>query len=175
VGRLRTVLLVLATAGVLAPSGAAPAGAAQAVQTTSLDSGVLVGINRIRVDHDLAPLTMSSGLSQAAQAHSFDMVARGYFGHSSANGTPFWKRIQAYYPIGPYHSWSVGENLLWSPGTIGAGAALAEWMASPEHRANILDPGYRQVGIGVASAPHAPGTFDGDAVTVITTDFGARH
>lgn len=172
-GRLRTILLLAAVGALLAPAGAAPSEASSA---TSLDSGVLLGINQIRTEHDLAPLTLSSALSAAAQAHSADMVANGYFSHSSRNGTPFWQRIEDYYPMGHFHYWSVGENLLWSSGTtVAPRAVVSEWMASPPHRENILNPGWRQVGIGAASSPDAPGTFDGRAVTVVTTDFGSRH
>jgi uncharacterized protein YkwD len=48
-------------------------------------------------------------------------------------------------------------------------------MASPGHRANILDPAWRQIGIATASSPDAPGAFANLGVTVITTDFGVRR
>jgi uncharacterized protein YkwD len=47
-------------------------------------------------------------------------------------------------------------------------------MNSPEHRANILDPNWREIGISAQHAA-APGTYKGLEVTVITTDFGVRH
>jgi uncharacterized protein YkwD len=49
------------------------------------------------------------------------------------------------------------------------------WMASPEHRANILNPAWRQIGIAAVNSPSAPGTYGGHDVTVVTTDFGVRH
>jgi uncharacterized protein YkwD len=52
---------------------------------------------------------------------------------------------------------------------------MAAWMASPEHRANILFAGWRQIGIAAVSSPDAPGTYNGMPVTVITTDFGVRR
>jgi len=48
-------------------------------------------------------------------------------------------------------------------------------MASPEHRAVILDGSWREVGIGAVHADAASGMFLGRAVTVITTDFGAMR
>jgi uncharacterized protein YkwD len=134
---------------------------------------VLAQLNEIRAAHGLAPLTLCPSLSAAARAHTRDMVAKGYFDHSSSNGTPFWKRIRSYYPEGS-RTWSVGENLLWTSGTMTAAASLKAWMASPEHRANILNPIWRQIGIGAVTSPHAPGTYLGLQVTVITTDFGVR-
>jgi uncharacterized protein YkwD len=171
-GRLRTILLVVLAGALLAPATAAPSGTAEAA---SLDVGVLVGINAIRVQHELAPLTLSAALSDAAQAHSADMVANGYFSHDSLDGAPFWQRIERYYPVASSRSWSVGENLLWTSGTsVAPGAVVADWMASPPHRENILNPGWRQIGIGAASSPDAPGTYGGRPVIVVTTDFGAR-
>jgi uncharacterized protein YkwD len=49
------------------------------------------------------------------------------------------------------------------------------WMASPEHRRNILDPTWREIGIAAVHAASAPGTYGGQPVTVITTDFGVRR
>jgi hypothetical protein len=48
-------------------------------------------------------------------------------------------------------------------------------MADPGHRANILSPTWRQIGISAESSSDAPGIFGGEAVTVITTDFGSRN
>jgi uncharacterized protein YkwD len=48
-------------------------------------------------------------------------------------------------------------------------------MASPEHRDNILTPRWREIGISALHVPAAPGTYHGQEVTVITTDFGVRH
>jgi uncharacterized protein YkwD len=171
------LLAAFAAFAVLLPGTALGKGSTQsaAAHTAALDAGVLVQLNRIRIAHHLVPLTLSRSLSLAANQHSQDMVARGYFEHNSANGTPFWKRIQAYYPEQSFRVWSVGENLFWSSGSVDATAGLKAWMASPEHRANILDPAWRQIGIAAVTRNDAPGTFAGLGVTVITTDFGTRH
>jgi len=133
----------------------------------SFDAGVLARLNAIRAAHSLRPLRSDAPLTRAARAHSQEMVVDGYFSHSSANGSVFWKRVERYYGHG-----DVGENLLWASPTVSAQRAVALWMASPEHRANILQPLWRQIGIGVAHAASAPGWFGGRAVTVVTTDFG---
>ena len=44
----------------------------------------------------------------------------GFFGHSSRDGSAFWKRVQRYYGPNSYDSWAVGENLLWSTTGIDA-------------------------------------------------------
>ena len=141
----------------------------------AVDLGVLADLNRIRVEYGLKPLTLSPSLSEAAMAHTQEMLAKGYFAHNSADGQPFWKRIEGFYPQGSFGHWAVGENLYWTPGTTTAAAGVQAWMASPPHRANILNPAWRQIGIATLSSSDAPGIYDGLAVTLITTDFGVRH
>ena len=170
------VALALLAAFLLGSALAGGMGAASARSaSTTLDLGVFDELNQIRTQHGLKPLSLSGGLELAAQTHSSEMLANGYFAHNSSNGSPFWKRIEAYYPAGRFGYWSVGENLYWSSGPTSATAALKAWMASPEHRANILDPTWRQIGIAAASSPDAAGTYAGLGVTVITTDFGVRR
>ena len=173
--RLGLACAFLAVLVGLGASVAAPAGVSGERQVSGLDLSLLAQLNRIRGDHGLVPLTPSPGLAAAALQHTRDMVGNGYFAHASADGTPFWRRIELYYPQSGYAYWSVGENLLWTSGPPSANAELDAWMASPAHRANILDPGWRQIGIASLSAAHAPGAFAGLDVTVITTDFGVRR
>jgi uncharacterized protein YkwD len=141
----------------------------------TLDLGVLQQLNQIRRAHHLVPFVLNPSLGAAAREHSQDMLENGFFAHESSDGEPFWKRIQSFYPRPPYGFWSVGENLYWSSGPTTASGSVDAWMESPGHRANILDPAWRQIGIATASSPDAPGTFADLGVTVITTDFGVRR
>lgn len=162
--------VLLACAVVAAPAGATSAG----LQPTSLELGVLASLNEVRTEHGLNPLRLSSELSAAARQHSSEMARLGYFSHSSADGSLFWRRIGRYYPVGHFQRWSVGENLVWnSPGLDAAGAVDA-WMQSPEHRENVLTPSWREIGISAVRAAAAPGVFGGRGITIITTDFGLR-
>jgi uncharacterized protein YkwD len=141
----------------------------------SLDLGVAAQLNQIRVAAGLTPLQPSKELAAAATQHSTEMVTDGYFAHDSRNGSVFWKRLLRFYPLVGSHSWSVGENLLWTSGTLTATQAMAQWMASPEHRANVLSPLWRQIGISSLGRSAAPGTFGGRTVIVITADFGVHN
>jgi uncharacterized protein YkwD len=170
-GPALAVACLFALLALLAP---ATTRAADAKGSATLDAGILAQLNTIRLQHGLVPLTLSPQLDAAAEQHSLDMITHGYFGHNSSDGEAFWERISRYYPSASYSSWSVGENLLWTSGSIDAASGLAAWMKSPKHRANILSPSWRQIGIASISCPDAPGTYDGLAVTVITTDFGVR-
>jgi uncharacterized protein YkwD len=143
-------------------------GAAARPAHASLNARVLAQLNVTRTAHGLAPLRPSPRLATAAKAHSSEMVTAGYFSHNSFDGSVFWKRIRRYFGAG-----AVGENLLWAEPAVGARRAVAMWMASPEHRANILDPDWRLIGVSAVHAAAAPGYFGGRSVTVVTTDFGA--
>jgi uncharacterized protein YkwD len=172
----RLVAVLFAAAGlwvVASPAGASPQH--RSTSLSSLEQGVLSDINALRKQHGLAPLHLSAKLSSAAQQHSSEMAARGYFSHSSANGSTFDKRIARYYPMGGAHYWSVGENLLWSSPDVDAGGALNMWWNSPEHRKNMLTARWREIGISAVHVAAAPGTYAGREVTIVTTDFGVRR
>jgi uncharacterized protein YkwD len=151
----------------------APRGSVVAV--SSLERDVLVDVNQLRASHHLAPLRLSAGLAAAARQHSQQMAVDGYFAHQSFDGSSFWKRIQRYYAQGRFGYWSVGENLLWSSPDVDASGALQMWMNSPEHRANLLAPRWREIGLSAVHTSSAPGVFHGLDVTIVTADFGVRH
>jgi uncharacterized protein YkwD len=167
-------LAALALAAALLPEGPSAEGTRQ-TEAVTVDLGVLQQLNQIRASHHLVALKLSPNLNAAATQHSRDMLAKGYFAHSSSDGAPFWKRIKAFYPEPRDGLWSVGENLYWASGSTTAQASMKAWMASPGHRANILDPAWRQIGIAAVSSDDAPGTYANRGVTVITTDFGVRN
>lgn len=135
---------------------------------------VLRELNAVRARRDLPPLRLSRPLTAAADFHTRDMGTRGYFSHTSRDGTSFWKRVRRFYPTEGYRVWLAGENLLWMSGTLDARTAVRMWMRSPGHRANILGRRWREVGISSRSFETAPGAFRNLPVTIVTTDFGAR-
>jgi len=164
----------IAAAAAVAALCAAPAASA-GVTLSTLERGVLADINAVRVGHGLARLTLNAQLTGAARAHSRQMAADGYFAHESQDGTAFWRRVQGFYRSTPWRVWSVGENLLWSSPDISASRALRLWLASPEHRKNLLDPRWREIGVSAVHAAAAPGVYGGHDVTIVTTDFGVRR
>ncbi len=170
----RIAALVLAAAGLLAPAAAA-APERPRIAPTPLETGVLVDINAIRRAHHLVPLRLSALLGTAARAHTLQMAQDGYFGHDSADGSAFWRRIRSFYPSSSWSYWSVGENLLWSSPDVTAATALQMWLASSEHRANLMNPQWREIGVAAVHEAAAPGVFKGLEVTIVTTDFGVRR
>jgi uncharacterized protein YkwD len=168
-------LLLVAVATALLASSSHAATRGRAGRLSSLETSVLGDINAFRASHGLARLRLNTELSAAARAHSQQMAADGYFAHTSADGSAFWKRIQSFYASASWGYWSVGENLLWSSPDVTAGHALQMWLASPEHRANLMNPKWREIGVSAVHVPSAPGVYRGLSVTIVTTDFGVRR
>jgi uncharacterized protein YkwD len=121
-------------------------------------------VNAIRSDQRLAALVPSPTLALAAQRHGADMLTRRYFAHVSPSGGTVEKRARrAGYMRGP--CWVVGENLgMAVPESASAQALVAAWMDSPSHRAIILDPEFRHMGLAVL--PGAP-AGDGAGATFV--------
>jgi uncharacterized protein YkwD len=167
-------LALVAAVAVLAPvASAKPTQKARTYST--LEVGILQQLNTLRTSHHLHTITLSSQLSTAAMAHTRDMAAHGYFAHESGNGSAFWKRIQHYYGPSGYGMWSVGENLLWSSPTVDSAQAIKLWFNSPEHKKNMLNPTWREIGIAALHVTSAPGVYGDHEVTIVTTDFGVRR
>jgi uncharacterized protein YkwD len=119
-------------------------------------------MNEVRTAHGVRPLRADGRLEQAARSHSSKMLRVGVFFHGAFNARIRWVGIRA-----P----RVGENLAWGVGRLARARAIVRmWLASPPHRRNLLDGGYRLVGIGALR-----GNFSGyRRAVMITTDFAGR-
>ncbi len=131
-------------------------GAASARGLSGPEASLLRAINVVRASHGLARLRLDYRLERVARAHSVDMLRRQYFAHGA-----FSARVNASGAPGPLF----GENLAYGP--VSSSWVVNAWLASPEHRANLLRPGFHRIGIGALV-----GTFAGSADTfVVTADF----
>ena len=136
-------------------------------------AAVLCLHNRERGARGLPLLRESAKLRRAAEGHSGDMVASGFFAHDSPVGADMADRI-----LGTGYArdqgWSLGENIAWGTGSLATAAEIQRaWMDSPGHRANILRRQFREIGIGIAvGAPVDAGGLDG---ATYTADFGVRR
>jgi uncharacterized protein YkwD len=138
----------------------APAAGAQARGLTGSEASLLNTMNAARKSNGLPALRVDFHLVRAARGHSADMMRRQYFAHGSVAG-----RALATGARGPVF----GEDLAWATG-ITAQWVVDHWLASPAHRAVLLRPGFRRVGIG-----YAFGTFAGHGgAGVVTADFAGR-
>jgi len=152
--------LAAAVAAVAAPPAAAGAG------LSSMEHAVIRQVNDARSAHGLASLRASTALSRAADHHSRDMLRSDFFHHSSADGTSFGTRVRRY-----CHARMVGETLAaigWRRG--GATLVVRLWMESPPHRAVLLDPGFRRIGIA-----RRWGMLGGAGRAVVTADLASAR
>jgi len=129
-------------------------------------------VNQARKSHGLVALAENSRLDRSASQHSLEMVAADYFGHVSPLGTtPQARDFAARYIHTGVRS-RVGENL--GIGTTGAdspASIVKAWLAEPGHRAVLLNPVYRETGVGMAAAP--PRSFaGGGAGATYSQEFG---
>lgn len=114
-----------------------------------------------RVADNLPPLTMNDQLSQAAFLKAQNMFKEQYWAHVSPSGITPWH----WFGEAGYNYSYAGENL--AKNFSSADAATLAWMASSEHRANILDAHYTQVGFAVVD-----GTIDGKPTSLIVALYG---
>ncbi|SMD27092.1 CAP domain-containing protein [Kibdelosporangium aridum] len=96
------------------------------------------------------PLTAVAQLNVAAQRHSEDMAANNFMGHTGSDGSTMVTRVER----AGYTGWrSLAENV--AAGYRTAEDVVAGWMNSSGHRANILNCGLRDIGVGYATNPNS--------------------
>lgn len=123
---------------------------------------VLVDLtNNARESNNLALLTRNSTLDQAAQLKANDMVNNSYFAHTSPDGVTPWHWFSKVNYIFSY----AGENL-----AIDFSESVdveKAWLASPTHKANILNSKFTEIGIATAE-----GYYNGHPTTYVVQMFG---
>jgi uncharacterized protein YkwD len=101
------------------------------------------------------------------------MVRDGYFAHDRGVSTLEARVIRSGY-LGSNGDYDLAENLGEGTNADASPAAIvAAWMDSPDHRANILEPGFRDSGIGIVAAVD-PSFADGQRGATYIQDFGRR-
>ena len=136
---------------------------AMPMKASALSSSQLIALtNNQRTSNGLAPLAYDGRLASSAAAKARHMIANDYWAHTAPDGTSPWTFVrQAGYPYV-----SVGENL--AKGFSADSSVISAWMASPSHRANILNAKFRHIGIAVAS-----GVIAGKQTTIVVAHYGA--
>lgn len=104
-------------------------------------------VARYRAGYGLGPVRLNLTLDLTAQFHADDMLARNYFAHVSPEGVELTSRL-AKYSQGETFT-AIAENI--ATGSVSAEIIMNQWIASPGHRANLLNPAYRRMGVGVAN------------------------
>ena len=149
-GRLALALVALTLAALALPAGGPRRAAAAPAALTSeaLAEQVLQLLNGERVAAGLAPLHSDATAMSVAQARARDMAEGDYLAHAGPSGVDalaLLARAGVDYQV-------AGENIgrsNYDSDAVG-GVIHRSWMASAGHRANMLDPAFQAVGIGVA-------------------------
>lgn len=107
----------------------------------AVTDSIITAINKIRAENNLPPLVQDKRLSQSAYEKSKDMIDRNYWSHLDPDGNMAWGNIKR----NGYNYQHAGENM---SRNFNDERSIEEWMKSPTHRANILNPDYTDIGIG---------------------------
>lgn len=120
--------------------------------------------NQRRSGAGLSALSLNQELSAAAYTKGRDMIDRDYWAHVAPDGTQPWKFFNDF----GYKYRYAGENL--ARDFSNASGAVDAWMNSPTHRDNILNPKYKEIGIGIVE-----GDLAGSDTTIVVQFFGATY
>jgi uncharacterized protein YkwD len=93
------------------------------------------------------PLAASAALDAAALAHAEDMASHSLLGHAGSDGSTAGERAAR----AGYRWRLVGENV--ASGQSTPEQVVADWLDSPHHCANLMDPAYAEMGVGYAAGP----------------------
>jgi uncharacterized protein YkwD len=153
------LLRLVALAAALVLLAPAVASAKGVVAMSSSERALLQEINQVRHAYGVGPLRLDTHLERAARAHTREMLASGEFEHGA-----FWARMVRYDVKGRL----TGENLAWGTGPTGTAHRIVDaWLASPEHRANLLRRTFTRIGVS-----DLVGAFLGTPEAhVVTADF----
>ena len=109
---------------------------------SSIEMEVVRLVNIERQREGLSPLVASSALSNVARKKSEDMAVNNYFSHTSPTyGSP--SNMMRTFGINSSYS---GENI--AKGQLSAASVVSGWMNSSGHRANIMNPSFKTIGVG---------------------------
>jgi uncharacterized protein YkwD len=130
-----------------------PRGMARIQHLKEVERRIFLLTNEERRKRRLPPLDKDNALVETARAHSDDMIRRDFFSHVNPDGKAPQDRVA------PVYSRTVsrtGENIWgghghdYSDPKLIARVIVDGWMSSPGHRANILNPSYTNLGVGVS-------------------------
>jgi len=132
-------------------------------QVVLLKSKIISETNLQRQENGNLPLLKENYLlDDAAAAKANDMFAKQYFEHISPSGVGPGQLVKTY----GYDYITAGENLIL--GNFSSEKEVVDdWMASPGHRANILNGRFTEIGVAVVKS-----TYEGETVWIGVQEFG---
>jgi len=118
--------------------------------------------NKERIKFGLPALSANSALSVSASLKAKDMFSYNYWAHTSPTGKTPWD----FFKSADYQYTIAGENL--AKDFYDTDSMVRAWMNSPTHKANIVNPKFKEIGIGVVN-----GVLNGVETTLVVQHFAA--
>jgi uncharacterized protein YkwD len=115
-----------------------------------LEARLFIEVNAVRARHHLIPLRRRPELDAVARGHSHDMARRNYMSHDTPEGANPVDRITR---SGVSGFTLAAENLGKTNRRDPNHEIVQNWLASPDHRRNLLTPPFNTTGIGIVLAP----------------------
>jgi uncharacterized protein YkwD len=130
-------------------------------------------VNHRRQARGISALRANAHLHRAARRHSHYMETHHCFSHECSGEPTLSERLKLVGYLGSgLRTWLIGENEAWDGRRATPRNVVRTWMRSPGHRANMLDPSFRDIGVGVIwGTPENPDAKGG----IYTADFGMRN
>jgi len=159
--RYGLIVLLLFVVGVQAGYNFTMSGSVLGTKAAISTDDLLAETNKQREIAGVETLRVNTRLNEAAYLKAQDMLRQQYWAHVAPDGTTPWQWLTK----AGYNYTSAGENL--AKNFSSPGATMTAWMASPEHRENVLNARYSEVGFAVAD-----GVLDGKPTTLIVALYG---
>lgn len=161
-GNSSVVLAAVVSAALLVPCAAV-------ASTREAAASLVASVNAVRAQHGLPQLHRTRALDASALMKAEAIRSCGQFSHTPC-GMPVTRTFQR---TGYFRGHvRVGENLYFGTGSLGSPAsAVASWLRSPPHRANLLGR-WRDAGVGIV---HAPSLFGYGDVWLFVMQFGLHN
>lgn len=119
------------------------------VSTAAIEAAIFQATNVARTNQGVPTVTLQEAISQVAREHSENMRDHGFFGHENQNGQGLKQRLNA---AGISYT-AASENLVQVTNAPDpADVAFDLLVGSPDHEENILDPKFKQIGVGAAQS-----------------------
>lgn len=132
------------------PSGHRKVSSQEPVKMTAEEAKVLAATNAYRKGLGLSALEPDARLTAIARLRSQDMARRNYFAHETPDGGDVFAILRN----SQVRFWAAGENLARNNYDMAMvpDVAMAGWIKSPGHRANLVHPAFGRLGVGMAVA-----------------------
>jgi uncharacterized protein YkwD len=121
------------------------------IDLVAMERAVFDAVNETRRRAGLALLVVDQDLTRIARDHSCAVARGGFLVHTTPQGESLRDRMTK----AGKRFVMIGENIARVDGREPAARAVAGWLKSPQHRENIMSPGFTRTGVGACGSGRA--------------------